>query len=162
MFSTYIPDGEFQILVLDCLHIEALKRKDYTGINSHIYQGQYILTIIYFCRVESGSNDEWILKCVQYLPMVGMGCMNSSCFSLKRMVVFPAPSRPRVTTRISIFGPMWTRLSWTKQNLWLKAWTTARGGWLWAWNLLIWILTRNRFGHARRLPLNRDDIYYIR
>lgn len=45
------------------------------------------------------------------LPMVGMGCMNSSCLSLKRMVVFPAPSSPSVTTRISIFGPMWTRLS---------------------------------------------------
>lgn len=40
------------------------------------------------------------------LPMVGMGCMNSSCLSLKRMVVFPAPSSPSVTTRISIFGPM--------------------------------------------------------
>lgn len=47
------------------------------------------------------------------LPMVGMGCMNSSCLSLKRMVVFPAPSSPSVTTRISIFGPMCTRLSWT-------------------------------------------------
>lgn len=72
--------------------------------------------------------------------MVGMGCMNSSCFSLKRMVVFPAPSSPRVTTRISIFGPMWTRLSWkqnkqitflTKPNFWpvtgLNAETAASG-----------------------------------
>ncbi len=48
--------------------------------------------------------------------MVGIGCINSSCFSLKRIVVLPAPSNPKVTTRISIFGPMWTRLSWVKDG----------------------------------------------
>ena len=52
-----------------------------------------------------------------HLPIVGMGCMNSSCLSLKRMVVLPAPSSPRVTTRISILGPMWTRLSWNNNIL---------------------------------------------
>lgn len=46
-----------------------------------------------------------------------MGCINSSCFSLKRIVVLPAPSKPKVTTRISIFGPMCTRLSWRKDGL---------------------------------------------
>ena len=64
----------------------------------------------------------WADHSVNVVPMVGMGCMNSSCFSLKRMVVFPAPSSPRVTTRISILGPMWTRLSWnenTIQQTWL-------------------------------------------
>lgn len=42
--------------------------------------------------------------------------MNSSCFNLNKIVVFPAPSNPRVTTRISIFGPICTRLSWKKQH----------------------------------------------
>ena len=46
------------------------------------------------------------------LPIVGMVVINSFCFSLNRMLVLPESSSPSVTTRISIFGPIWTRLSW--------------------------------------------------
>ena len=50
------------------------------------------------------------------LPIVGMVEMNSFCFKRKRMLVLPAFSRPSVTTLISIFGPMCTRLSWKQQS----------------------------------------------
>ena len=43
--------------------------------------------------------------------MVGIVWTNSFCFSLNNILVFPAPSNPRVITLISIFGPMCTRLS---------------------------------------------------
>jgi len=47
-------------------------------------------------------------------PIVGSIVMNSFCFSLNKIEVFPAPSKPNVTTRISIFGPICTRLSFVK------------------------------------------------
>ena len=49
-----------------------------------------------------------------YLPMVVIGETNSSCFILNKIEVFPAPSSPSTTSRISIFGPIWTLLSFVK------------------------------------------------
>ena len=44
-------------------------------------------------------------------PIVGIVWTNSFCFNLKSILVFPAPSSPSVMTRISILGPICTRLS---------------------------------------------------
>ena len=66
--------------------------------------------------------------CPVFIPMVGIVLTNSSCLSLNSRLVLPAPSRPSVTTRISIFGPMCTRLSWNMQSPWCHE-VRGGGGW---------------------------------
>jgi len=72
-----IPHGELDVLVLDGLNVEAWFPKSTR------------------CPCSLLSDDN--------IPMVGMVVTISPSFSLYRMVVFPAASRPTIRMRISFF-----------------------------------------------------------
>lgn len=75
-----IPYGELDVLVLDGLDVES-------------------------CFTPSSSaRDSWKIQVsTQHLPMVGIVVTISPSFSLYRIVVFPAASRPTIRIRISFF-----------------------------------------------------------
>jgi hypothetical protein len=88
VLSTDIPHGELNVLVLDSLDVEACNGVESSAPSSrHSARGVKI------------EGPRGVCRC--YEPIVGMVVTISPSFSLYRMVVFPAASRPTIRILIS-------------------------------------------------------------
>ena len=88
VLSTDIPHGELDVLVLDSLDVEACRK-----VESSAPSSRYLACIV---ENERPGGVRGL-----YEPIVGMVVTISPSFSLYRMVVFPAASRPTIRILIS-------------------------------------------------------------